>query len=493
MTISLSEIAANKRRPSINIEHAYSGITNRGISDNVVVLLGEILAAGTASDGDISDLISDEADATAFAGAGSILEYTAKRALRQTGGQSVKLRLAAVAEPAGVQADGTYTFVGNASSDGVTELRIADFIWETTILNTYTPTQSAQAVVDAYDALTADRKLPVTVSNAVGVVTVQMNNKGTIGNTVKLEVIKHTPGTQTCAATGVTLGAGAGTLGTLEPTLTTILANLAAVDTDFLACSMIDADGTTGSLDLIRDHMIAKGNATNMLGGFWVSGFEDTVSNTTTHADTIDTNNCERGIIPCCEDTASWEPAIAAWTAVIAANEPDCARPLNGLLYNEMEAPASTSRYTDAEVETLLSYGLTPIVAKDDTNCQLERCCVIRRDILDPLDYTKIRTLDEFRDRCKANLETNVGRVKLKRSGETIYTSTCATPESVLGIITAVYQAMVFEDKLQSFEALTDRFVAENAGNGRVNYLAPTDVVDGLHVIAGKQVLVLSL
>ncbi len=484
MPISFSEIAANKRRPSINIEHAYSGITNRGISDNVVVLLGEIVAAGSASDGDVSDLISDESEATTFAGAGSVLEYMAKRALRQTGGQNVKLRLAAHDESGGVAADEDFVFANVAAADYNLELAIGDFHWTTAIPATTAANAAVALVLAQYDAEVSDLKLPVLVTDAAPNLNVAATFKGLKGDTIKVRVISTPDSVQT-----VTPGAASLQNGTQEPVLTTILANLAAVDTDFLATSSID----TVSLGLIRDHMIAKGNATNMLGGFWVSGFEDTVSNTTTHADTIDTNNCERGIIPCCEDTASWEPAIAAWTAVIAANEPDCARPLNGLLYNEMEAPASTSRYTDAEVETLLSYGLTPIVAKDDVNCQLERCCVIRRDILDPLDYTKIRTLDEFRDRCKANLETNTGRVKLKRSGETIYTSTCATPESILGIVTAVYQSMVREDKLQSFDTLIDRFTSENAGNGRVNYLAPTDVVDGLHVIAGKQVLILSL
>ena len=489
MTISFSEIAANKRRPSINIEHAYAGITNRGISDNVVVLLGQFLATGSCIDGELSDLISDESQATAFAGAGSILEYMAKRALRQTGGDAVKLKLAAVAEPgAGTAADEDFAFANAAAADYDLELAIADFHWTTRIPATTAANAAVALVLAAYDAASGERKLPVLVTDAAPNLNVACTQKGLNGNTIKLRVISVPDTVQTVTLANPTL------MGGLQAsTYTTVLSNLAAVDTDFLASSDNAADGTTLALDLIRDHFIAKGNATNMRGGFWVAGFEDTVAATTAHADTIDANNCERGIIACCEDTGSWEPAIASWMAVMAANEPDCARPLNGLVFNEMEAPASTSRYTDAEVETLLSYGLTPIVAKDDVNCQLERCCVIRRDILDPLDYTKIRTLDEFRDRSKANLETNVARTKLKRDGETIYTSTCVTPKSVLGIVTAVYQIMVLEDKLQSFDTLVGRFVSENAGNGRVNYLAPTDVVDGLHVIAGKQVLILSL
>jgi phage tail sheath gpL-like len=487
-------LPASRRTPGYRFAQSFAGLTNAGTKPKTVYILGEILAAGSMSEGEVSDIITDPDVAQGLAGARSIAAFMVRQGINQRpGGDVVPIKIVAVAEPAGgTAADQTFTFANNADSDTTVTIRIAGHEIDTIIATGNTPTNSGDALEAAIELYAENNDLPVSANNVAGTVTVTCKQKGTIGNQIATVVETWVgEGTQTLTAGGATL-----TGGLQDPDLTTTtLPNIEAVDTDFLACSMIDAT----NLENVRAHMDTKGGSTNQMGGFFFYASRDaTLGNITTIANTLHGNGAaQRGHCLAYGGSEGFPPAMAARDAVAHASVEDTAQPLNGITITGIRAPAVTDRYTVTELETLLSYGVTPLRTDSATATvgKIIRSVVIRTDLLDPLDITKIATMDEARDLIRANFIANgINQKKLKKAGEPIFTNGCVTAESVMSLAKAVLYKMEEKDQIQGMRSgmLTDRFKATNAGNGRIELIIPEDVVDGAHDVAGDIVLVLS-
>jgi phage tail sheath gpL-like len=294
---------------------------------------------------------------------------------------------------------------------------------------------------------------------------------------------------------------GENTAGVGLPTLTTILGNLAAVETHYLVTHGFGFDGA-GAVDdtqlaLLRAHAIAKGDDDSMLRCVVVAADKNTVTNSVALVNAVDTNNTERMCIAACEDSPSWEGDMAAALAVARAygyeGDDDVARPVNGVVLDEIVPPTTVGdKYTPTERNTLMAGGVTPLVAKDDSNVEIIRMISCRMDVMDPQDITVIEILDEFRERCNTKCTAYLQNYKLKESGQTCYTNKCVTPDSVKGLVIAVAREMEQEDKLQGITDVMDEFVATQPSRGRVNIEIPAPIVPGLHIIDATFNLVLS-
>lgn len=477
-----------QRTPATRVNQSFSGNTNRGTGLNTVYLLGEILATGTASDGDVSELISTQEAAEAFAGAQSPLAFMAVEALdEEYGGATVKLKLAACAESAGVAASQTFTFANNAGSEYTAEINIGGKEYAVVIPSGSTPTAAGDLLAAKINLDATNGSHPWSAANVTGTVTVTAKWKGSNGNEVTTSVISiGEEATQTLTAGAATMAGG-----TLAPTLTTILGNLASVDTDFLAVSMTD----TTSIEAIRAHLSTKGNPPEQMGCIGIWGGRKSVSLINTDADTIHGGGAAHRMV--CFDvynTDSWPGAMAAGFTTVLASEEDCARPHNRLPVHACKAPPSTDRFIVSECETLLANGVTPGRTDNESSTvvKIVRSVVIRTDLLDPMDLTKIRTMDEYRDRMVAQVET-LDRPKLKKDGEPVYTANTVTAASVGSLLKDVGRQMELEDKLQGIGTgrLDERYKNAYGGPGRTEHTVPSDCVDGFHDCAVDQVMIL--
>lgn len=482
-------LPAAQRTPDFRVNQSYAGTVNSGSGPKAVYILAEILAAGTMSDGDIEGPISTVSEAETLAGAQSFMAYLVAKAMNEEhGGDTVPIYMVGVAEPAGVTAAQTFTYAGVADSTNTHSIVIGGETYSWTVPSGTNASDAGDLLEAAVNNAAVLGNHPWAAVNAAGTVTVTCKQKGTIGNAIITYVVTiGTEGTQTLVAGATSMAAG-----TLEPTLTTALANMAAERTEYLAMSMID----TTSIEAVRAHMVTKGAPPEQMkcAAFW--GGVKSVALAGTDADTIQGNgDTIRMWFGDCYNSPAWPPIIAVQAAVVHAWEPDNSRPLNGLNLTDVMAPDNQYRFTTAECETLLANGVTPLrtASSNSTKVQIVRSVSLRDDLLDPMDITKIMTMDELRDRMVAQMG-KLDRPKLKKDGEPIYTTGCVSAASIGSMLKAVAVAMEREDKLQGYAtgALDNRFSNAYGGPGRTEHVLPCDVVDGFHDGACDLVLQLS-
>lgn len=117
-------------------------------------------------------------DVVAAMGAGSVAALMAEQHFASC--PELPLYIAPVADDAaGVAATHTITLVGNATTSGVISVAIIDRVYQVSVVSGATPTTMATALTAI---LAADPRLPFTVANAAGVITLTAKNKGTVGN-----------------------------------------------------------------------------------------------------------------------------------------------------------------------------------------------------------------------------------------------------------------------------------------------------------------------
>ncbi|MFO6428409.1 phage tail sheath C-terminal domain-containing protein [Escherichia coli] len=178
-------------------------------------------------------------------------------------------------------------------------------------------------------------------------------------------------------------------------------------------------------------------------------------------------------------------PAVLAaiYGAVMASKTP--ARPLNSLALSGLDVVAMSQRESRNEQESALHNGLTPVEVGPGNTVQIVRaveCLTVNaQGVADVwfLDITSIRTLDYTRKACRE-------RISLRFPREKLSTRTIAKVESEL------YDVLL---KLEESEILENVEVGprQNCAFSKIGKDAngldcaiPADVVNGLHVFAGR-------
>ncbi len=261
MGFSIVGFTSSDKVPGFVGEVKYgAGLSSAASAAVVCLLVGTKLSTGTAvADLDVVDIINSTDADTAF-GAGSELARMCYVALQVPG---VVLKACAAAEAGGaVGATAQVTFATNATSAGTYRFRIDGVSLEVGVANADTPTIVATAMVAAVNAVTA---LPVTASNAAGVVTLTRKSKGLRGNegTLVLDT--------TLAPTGMTATVNVGTAmsgsgrfrfqgGTGTESPANVLATLLPRDDRFVGIAQNDQTNLTGA-GLWRDWVASKSGA----------------------------------------------------------------------------------------------------------------------------------------------------------------------------------------------------------------------------------------
>jgi phage tail sheath gpL-like len=192
------------------------------VAPKLTTIIGQSLAAGTATNGVLLEDINVYAADTLF-GAGSVLATMVNNFAKINTVSQVDV-IALEDSGTAVQSEGIFTITGTATASGTIDFYVGskDRKYSIDIVATDTETDVGDALEAA---ITADTKALVTAANVAGIVTLTAKNGGTIGDTIGLMYEG--------SAAGISVAITAMTGGANDPSMTGI-ADLLVKRTDIV-------------------------------------------------------------------------------------------------------------------------------------------------------------------------------------------------------------------------------------------------------------------
>jgi phage tail sheath gpL-like len=235
------------------------------------------------------------------------------------------------------------------------------------------------------------------------------------------------------------------------------------------------------ALTALRTHIQTYTDSIEQQSIIGVAALTSTLSASTTLAASLNSGAITLAVLP---GTASTPRQVAAAYAAVIASEEDPARPLNTLVLKGIQVPAITQRLGRTEQETALANGVTPLEVAAGDVIQIVRAVTTYTKSaagatdVSLLDLTTMRTLYYVRNACRERIRLRFPRSKLSKK----------TPDAVRGELLDVLMKLEELEIVEEVEANADGLVVERSSQdvNRLNSSIPTDVVNGLHVFAGR-------
>lgn len=469
--ISFDKIPASIRKPGKYFEFN-TKLAVRTLPGNpqLVVLIGQRLAAGSMPASTLTSIFSDDQAATYF-GRGSMLHLMARAAIKA----NPYLQLSAVAldDAAGATAaGGALTLAGTATAAGSFSFKIGNSAPITVAVSVSDTAAVVAAAINA--ALGALPDLPVSAAVAAGVVTLAAKNKGTQGNLIPITVLQDVGGL-TSTVTAMSGGAA-------DPQLAAALTAIFPVGHNIVCCGLNDQV----SLTALRTHLAAVGSPMEQRDALGVYATTGTLGAATTLAALINDPFTTTAFL---RATRSLPCELSSAYAAVIASEEDPARPLNTLELVGIDVPPQSQWLSRVEQENLLYNGVTPIEIGPGQKVQIVRA--ITTYLVDPqgvpdvsmLDITTPRTLFYMRKAYRERIALRFPREKL---------STRTPPKVRSELLDVSYRAEELEI-IENVDQWKDGLLVERDSQdaNRLNAKIPVDVVNGLHVFAGRLDLIL--
>lgn len=468
MVIEFDNIPASIRKPGKYFEHN-TRLATRSLPNNKqrMLIVGQRLATGTVAELVPTEVFSD-IQAAEYYGYGSTVHLMVMAALLAN--QYLDLTVCALDDNgAGVAATGTVTIGGPATSSGSLKFYIGNEKIEIGI----TSGDTATAIAAALDGEIAKHpNLPIT-SAVNGAVDTQLDitakNNGTVGNQTGL--------TSEVTAVGVTVVPVAMAGGATDPDVATALTAVYAEQYDIIATPYNDQTAIVA----VRDHLDSVSGPLEQRPGVGIYAMTGTLAAATTLAALI---NSGRISTPLLRSTRSLPYELAAAYASVIAFEEDPAKPLDTLDLSGIHAPTIDNRLSRSEQDSCLYNGVTPLEVGPGEKVQIVRA--ISTYILDPqgiedpalLDITTIRTLDFVRKACRDRIALRFPRQKLSSKTAPMVRS------ELIDVLKRLEELQIVEEVEANLDGL---IVEKNAQDvNRLDAKIPVDVVNGLHVFAGR-------
>ena len=409
--------------------------------------------------------VYSDAEAAELFGPGSQAHLMARAAI--TANAYLRLTMIGVADDAaGIAASCTATVTGQAAGIGTAGLTIGT----QTVLIAVSLATTAAAIAQALaDKINAHPSLPVTAGAVNGVITLTARNKGAAGNLI--------PVSASVTVEGVAVAVTPMAAGATDPDIAPALAAVFADGHDIIVTPYADQ----ASLTALRQHLDATGHALEQRGAVGVYASTGTLAAATTLAGLINSGRITGALLP---GSASLPWEVAAAFAAVIASEEDPARPLNTLALTAIAAPPVKKRLGRMEQETLLANGVTPLEVGPGEVVQIVRA--ITTYTLDPqgvedialLDLTTIRTLDYVRKACRTRIALRFPREKLSSR-----TAPKVRSELIDVLLKLEELEIVEEVKANLPGLIVERDLQDP---NRLDAKIPCDVVNGLHIFAGR-------
>jgi phage tail sheath gpL-like len=265
--------------------------------------------------------------------------------------------------------------------------------------------------------------------------------------------------------------------GEVEPSI------VAALDSTALGSFtiLVPAWYSQPALTALRTHIQTYTDSIEQQSIIGVAAVTSTLSAATTLAASLNSGPITLAVLP---GTASTPRQVACAYAAKIASEEDPARPLNTLVLNGIQIPPITKRLGRVEQETALANGVTPLEVAAGDVIQIVRAVTTYTKSaagatdVSLLDLTTMRTLYYVRNACRERIRLRFPRAKLSKK----------TPEAVRGELLDVLLKLEELEIVEEVEANADNLVVERSKQdvNRLNSSIPVDVVNGLHVFAGR-------
>ncbi|AZC67368.1 phage tail sheath C-terminal domain-containing protein [Pseudomonas chlororaphis] len=244
---------------------------------------------------------------------------------------------------------------------------------------------------------------------------------------------------------------------------------------------LVPAWFSQAALTALRTHIQTYTDSVEQQSIIGVAALTTTLSAATTLAASLNSGAISLAVLP---GTASTDRQVACAYAAQIASEEDPARPLNTLILGGIEVPPITKRLGRVEQETALANGVTPLEVGAGDVVQIVRAVstytksAAGATDVSLLDLTTIRILYYVRQACRDRIRLRFPRSKLSNK----------TPAAVRGELLDVLKRLEALEIVEEVDANAAGLVVERSEQdvNRLNASIPCDVVNGLHVFAGR-------
>lgn len=473
--ISFNQIPGGIKKPGIYIEQDTS-LSKRALPSTArrILIVGQRIAAGTVAEL-VPKQIFSEAEAAGFFGVGSQLHLMCKAAIERNPLADITA-IALTDAGAGVAAAGTFTLTGPATSAGTIRVFVGDQSVDVAIASG----DAAAAIAAAINtALNAKASLPVTSAAPAAVVTITAKNKGLCGNDIGM-------GYEITNAAGVGCAVVAMASGATDPTLQSALTVVLGTRYHLI----VTPYNNQTDLATLKAHLATVSGPVEQRGCVGVYATTGALASATTLSG--QTNGIRqagafaRYTAATQKKTPSWQIAAIAAAAISAV--PDIAEPIKNLDMTGVALPAIADRLTRTEQETCLTGGVSPIEVGPGETPRLVRMptTYITDGNAQPVfvDVHKIFGMDYVRDAAIGDLSAKAPKKIIREGNPT-------TLEILMNIVLDTAYKCQEAGVLTGVTSYRDQFLVEEdlQNVGQMNILMPSPVVEGLYVVAVKQVL----
>ncbi|MFU2131937.1 phage tail sheath subtilisin-like domain-containing protein [Gallibacterium anatis] len=467
--VEFDNIPTSLRKPGVYTEYnSRNAVTTLPTNESEVLIIAPMTAESETAFTLPQRIYSDK-DAETLFGAGSWAHLMARIAIRNNNLLNLSV-MGLKDHSAGVAATATLTFAGTVTMTGVVTAKIGGVDYQVRA----DKTETADAVANRLMAVingTAD--CPVTAKLNEKVLTLTAKCKGEIGNELTLAT--------KVTADGLTLTATTFADGATNADLAPALASIAGTHYHIIVSPFTDDKNAKA----LKEHLVSVASPTEDKPGIGVMGWRDTMAAGTTFTEKL---NCERLTVGWYKGAIEANALIAAGYAAIIAKEEDPARPLNTLEILGLTEVDATQTPLLTEVNQALFHGLTPITVVNHTVQIMRALTTYTRnptgeDDIAYLDLTTIRSLDYVRKSIQQRIRLRFPREKLLKRTE------MAVRSEILDVLRLLEELEVVENVQQN----KDKLLVQRNGQdpNRLDTVIPSDVVNGLHVVANRIDLIL--
>ena len=483
--ISFTQIPSNVRVPGgyfeENTSNALTGLTGLNAT---IVLLAQGLSTGSVAANTPTKVFS-ESDAQLYFGTGSIAHLATKEIFQCN--PYADLTVCSLADANGAtKATASIVFSGTVSQAGVTQVYVGDVGITVPIATTDSSSSIATNVVTALNQV--QQQIPFTYTSTGGTINFTARNGGTIGNSTAFTA--STTSGVTIVVTQPSNGATDPNYGSYSTPGTTLAAIVGGGYT-IIASTLVDSV----NLASLKAMVAFTSGPIEQRPAIYVAGYTDRIGSLASAKSIASGLNDGRATIAYITYTSGNNAKSENWKAAAAyaadlATATDPAVPYDGDTLISLAAPAVIDRFTYTSKQDLLINGLTPLQVSPGevvTVCRAVTTYTVNTlGVPDPtlLDITTIRTLDYVREQIRERLTTKFRKQKLN---DALISIVRAEVLDVLSLLETL--AIVQNVKQYASGVICER---DTQNIGQLDIKVPSNIVPGLHVIAGVINLILS-
>lgn len=464
--VSFASIPSSIRKPGKYIEfNTALAVRTLAANEQSMLIIAQRLSTGSVAALTPTQVFSDT-EAAAYFGFGSIAHLMVRAAIKAYAYLQLYVCALDDSSSSPVARVQTLAITGPATSSGTFTLYVGNVRYQVGVASADTAATIATALKASLDA---DSSLPFTLTLSTATLTFTAKNKGTVANQIDFETA--------ITASGVSATLTATTSGSVDPDIATALAAVYAKDFTIIANPFNDST----SLAALKTHLDSISGPMEQRPATAYYGYDGVLATGTTLASGV---NSGRILGAYLRGTRSPAFEIAAAFAAVKASEEDPARPLNAMALTGIGAPPISSRFSRTEQESCLANGVSPLEVGPGEVVQIVRAITTytkdAQSVADVslLDITSICTLDYVRKAVRTRIALRFPREKLSSK----------TPDRVRDQILAVLYQLEDLEIVENVAANAAGVIVERDEQdaNRLNAKIPVDVVNGLHVFAGR-------